>query len=359
MAWLRIELTEEERAVVNAERDGHPEAHVRRKMLVLWLLHCGLTREKAAEVAGLGRATVQRYVAAYRRGRPGRPAPLGRQRPGERPGRARARRSGRVAGQPGPDRRRGLRPIEALTGIRRRPTQVRSSSSRPRALKWRRVRAVPVPPKKPPGARGGAGRVPGAGAGAAAGLADAKAGKGHVLFVDAAHFVFGTFLCCLWSFARVFVRAASGRQRFNVLGAWDAVTRELVVGDEHDGGEHRDDVRTAAGGRRAKGLAGPVTLVLDNARYQRKRAGEGAGEGAGDHAAVPAELLAEPEPDRAAVAVHQAGGAVRASTTRRSRTSRAAIEGTIGDLGGKHKDELASLMTLNFQVFDDVSLLAA
>ena len=41
----------------------------------------------------------------------------------------------------------------------------------------------------------------------------AVAGKGHVLFVDAAHFVFGTFLCCLWSIARVFVRAASGRQR--------------------------------------------------------------------------------------------------------------------------------------------------
>jgi hypothetical protein len=35
-------------------------------------------------------------------------------------------------------------------------------------------------------------------------------------------------LCCLWSIVRVFVRAASGRQRFNVLGAWDAVTRAFV-----------------------------------------------------------------------------------------------------------------------------------
>ena len=57
----------------------------------------------------------------------------------------------------------------------------------------------------------------------------AQAGQGHVFFVDAAHFVFGTFLCCLWSFARLFVRAASGRQRFNVLGAWNAVTRTLVA----------------------------------------------------------------------------------------------------------------------------------
>ena len=57
----------------------------------------------------------------------------------------------------------------------------------------------------------------------------AQAGQGHVFFVDAAHFVFGTFLCCLWSFTRIFVRAASGRHRFNVLGAWNAVTRELVA----------------------------------------------------------------------------------------------------------------------------------
>ena len=56
----------------------------------------------------------------------------------------------------------------------------------------------------------------------------AGAGPGRVLFVDAAHFVYGTFLCCLWSILRVFVRAASGRQRFNVLGAWDAVTRRLL-----------------------------------------------------------------------------------------------------------------------------------
>jgi hypothetical protein len=41
--------------------------------------------------------------------------------------------------------------------------------------------------------------------------------------------VFGTFLCCLWSLTRIFVKAASGRQRFNVLGAWNAVTRELLT----------------------------------------------------------------------------------------------------------------------------------
>src|SRR3954453_7122055 len=68
MAWFPIALNEDEQRVVNDERDSHPDAHVRRKMLVLWLLHCGLTRQKAAAITGLSRPTVQRYVAAYRSG---------------------------------------------------------------------------------------------------------------------------------------------------------------------------------------------------------------------------------------------------------------------------------------------------
>jgi hypothetical protein len=49
--------------------------------------------------------------------------------------------------------------------------------------------------------------------------------------VDAVHFVFGTYLCCLWSFARIFVRAASGRQRFNVLGAREETLDGLSATD--------------------------------------------------------------------------------------------------------------------------------
>jgi transposase InsO family protein len=96
----------------------------------------------------------------------------------------------------------------------------------------------------------------------------ALAGQEHVFFVDAAPFVFGTFLCCLWSIARVFVRAASGRQRFNVLGAWNAVTRELaaITNTTVVNSETMCDLLRAIA---ARALVGPVTLVLDNARYQR------------------------------------------------------------------------------------------
>ena len=68
MAWFRVRLTEEEQRVVNEERCCHPNLRIREKMLVLLLLHNGLTREQAAKTVGVSRATVQRYVAAFRQG---------------------------------------------------------------------------------------------------------------------------------------------------------------------------------------------------------------------------------------------------------------------------------------------------
>ena len=59
-------------------------------------------------------------------------------------------------------------------------------------------------------------------------LEEARQGRRQVSFVDAAHFVFASFLGFLWRAARLFVRAASGRKRYNVLGSLDAVTHRLI-----------------------------------------------------------------------------------------------------------------------------------
>ena len=56
-------------------------------------------------------------------------------------------------------------------------------------------------------------------------LEEAKAGKRTVFFMDAAHFVLAPFLGFLWSCdAPLYPKAPSGRQRFNVLGALNAIT---------------------------------------------------------------------------------------------------------------------------------------
>jgi hypothetical protein len=49
-------------------------------------------------------------------------------------------------------------------------------------------------------------------------LAEAQAGQRTVFFLDTAHFVLAPFWGFLWSTVRLFIRAPTGRQRFNVLG---------------------------------------------------------------------------------------------------------------------------------------------
>jgi len=86
--------------------------------------------------------------------------------------------------------------------------------------------------------------------------------------MDAAHFVLGAFACMMWCFVRTWVKAPSGRQRFNVLGAINAVTKEVITVtntayiNSHCVCELLQKIVSL-------GLTVPVTIILDNARYQR------------------------------------------------------------------------------------------
>jgi hypothetical protein len=71
----------------------------------------------------------------------------------------------------------------------------------------------------------------------------------------------------LWCFERLFVKSGSGRQRFNVLGALNAVTHELIT-VTNDTYINAQSVCELLHKLAALGLCIPITLVLDNARYQ-------------------------------------------------------------------------------------------
>ncbi len=147
MSWFRVRLTEEEQRIVAAERESHPESHVRRKMLALWSLHCGLKRSQAVQVAGVGLATIERYVAAYRDGG----------LDGLRRWNVRGPVSDLAAyrdviralfeNQPVRTTAEACERIYQLTGLRRGLSQTRKFL-KDLGLKWQRVRALPVPPKK-------------------------------------------------------------------------------------------------------------------------------------------------------------------------------------------------------------------
>jgi transposase len=99
-------------------------------------------------------------------------------------------------------------------------------------------------------------------------LKEAKEGNRTVFFVDAAHFVLAPFLGYLWCFTRLFLKAPSGRQRFNVLGALDAITHELVTitNETYINAQSVCDLLWKISHLK---IETPISLILDNARYQK------------------------------------------------------------------------------------------
>ena len=96
-------------------------------------------------------------------------------------------------------------------------------------------------------------------------------GKVRLFFVDASHFVMGGFSGAVWTKVRRYVQTACGRQRYNVLGALDFVTKkvETITNSRYI---TSNEVIALIDKLAAAYIGAPIKLVLDNARYQRCKA---------------------------------------------------------------------------------------
>ena len=85
--------------------------------------------------------------------------------------------------------------------------------------------------------------------------------------MDASHFVMGGFAGRVWSVVRKYVKTASGRQRYNVLGALNFVSKkiETVCNDSYVTSTQVIEMLVQLSVKYAK----PIKIILDNARYQR------------------------------------------------------------------------------------------
>src|SRR3954454_21077819 len=222
-----IPFTAEDLRDLAHDRYHHPDPRVPRKMEVLWLKSHGLTHDAIASYADVSRRTVQRYLDEYLEGG----LPRLRRCAGNHPRSVLVDHEASFVeySQAPPPRsvKQARAIIEQHTAIRRGLSQVRHFLKDRLGLRWRQVGAIPVPPKETiqEHAREQAAFVEQK---LEPRLEQARRGRRQVYFVDAAHFVFAPFLGRLWCAARLFVRAASGRKRYNVLGALDAVTHRLI-----------------------------------------------------------------------------------------------------------------------------------
>jgi len=89
-----------------------------------------------------------------------------------------------------------------------------------------------------------------------------------VYFIDGAHFIYGAILGYLWCFVDVLVRSGYGRKRFNVLGALDSHTNEVII-ETNNSYINADSVIALLEKLRIKnGETVEINIVLDNAKYQ-------------------------------------------------------------------------------------------
>jgi transposase len=223
-------------------------------------------------------------------------------------------------------------------------------------LKWRCVAAIPLPPKKTVAEHAATQAVfletklePL--------LAEARSGKGQVFFVDAAHFVMGAFLCCVWCRVRLLLRGGSGRKRYSVLAAWNAVTNELVS-ITTEATVSADTMCALLVKIAALGVQGPITLVLDNARYQHCALVMDLAKSLN----IQLEFLPSYSPNLNLIERLWKFTKQQVLYGRHYATFQefcAAIDGCLAKIPTQHREKLKSLMTHNFQTFDPAAFLTA
>jgi transposase len=184
-------------------------------------------------------------------------------------------------------------------------------------------------------------------------LCEVRKGLRTVLFLDAAHFVHGSFLGCLWSKDRIFVKTPSGRKRLNLLGAVNALTKQLHVLSNETYINSQvlcnflKDIAQEYVGQ-------PITIVLDNARYQRCKLVQAYAESLG------IQLLFLPSYSPNLNIIERVWKFIKkkALNSRYYETFfdfRTAILSAVDSCNDEWGDELASLLALNFQTFSNAT----
>jgi transposase len=343
---IRIEFTDEEVEQLHYEHLHNPHPRVRQRCEVVYLKALSFSHREIGRITHLSQPTITSYLAMYQEGRMERLKELNFYSPTSALDEHRTTLKAEFEAHPPTTINEAIERIEKLTGLRRSPTQVREFL---KDLGMKRLKVGHIPAKADPDRQAEFLEKE-----LQPRLEEAKQGKRHVFFVDAAHFVLQPFLGFLWCFARVFIQAPSGRQRLNVLGALHATTHQLVT-VVNEGYINAETVATLL--RQLASAFGtlPITIVLDNARYQHCRMiMELAAE-------LGIELLFLPPYSPNLNLIERLWRFVKKECLYSKyyadfASFKKAILECLSETQGKHKAKLASLLTLHFQTFENQTL---
>jgi transposase len=257
---IKLTFTADEIESLHYERFHHPHPRVQRKMEALYLKSQGYAHGEIARLLRITEPTLLSYFRDYQTGGVAKLKELSFYQPQSELKQHQETLEAYFLKNPPKTLAQAAAKIEELTGIVRSREQVRVFLNSI-GMSCRRVGVLPAkadPDKQEEFLKNEMEPR----------LEEAKAGKRAVFFVDAAHFVRGAYLGFLWCFERLFIKSGSGRQRFNVLGALNAITHELVM-VTNETYINSQSVCELLHKLAALGLSIPITLVLDNARYQK------------------------------------------------------------------------------------------
>jgi transposase len=345
---ISIDFTPEDIDALHHERFHHPHPRVQEKMEAVYLKSQGLLHKEVCRLSRISENTLRSYLRQFQEGGVERLKRTDFAKP--RSELADHRETLEEYFRKNPPRSTGeaAAAIERITGIRRGLTQVRKFLTG-MGLKCRKLGMIPAKADADEQRKFLDERL-------WPRLRQAQRLRRVVCFVDAAHFVHGPYLGYLWCFVRLLMRGPSGRKRFNVLGAIDAVTHELttVCNDTTINAAAVCDLLRALSTRYV-GL--PLTLVLDNARYQRCALVQQLAK------ELRIELLFLPAYSPNLNLIERLWKFVKKDCLscryyEDFARFKAAIVECLEGVEGKHKPSISSLLALNFQTFEKPQLLA-
>lgn len=255
-----FEFTKEEIEALSYERYHHPHPRVQRKMEAIFLKSQYLPHQDICRFTGICGNTLRSYLNDYKEGGIEKLKEINFYKPQSEMMKHKSSIEEYFKEHPPASVKEAMAKIEELTGIHRSENRVREFLNSI-GMKRRKVGMIPAKADTDKQEEFLKNELQPR-------LDEAKEGKRTVFFVDGSHFVLAPFLGFLWSFVRIFIQASAGRQRFNVLGALNAITHELIMvcNDEYINAQSFCDLLWKIA---ALNLQIPITIVLDNARYQK------------------------------------------------------------------------------------------